>query len=441
MQNPNPGPGKDRVKLSVAKPPARKAAEIVSHTKAPRTEASPFKQTLDALAKSAPAELVAIITSLPRGSLQIAQPAKFPESLQRAYAKQFHLEDKLTWQAISAGKPVCAGDVLGKDHVFFREYLQQAGLVYAVAAPLRSPIIEGYAGAIHLYRSEAQGPFTAEELRRLGDAARQIDKAVEKNRDARFNGEPDPKVTLTPRPAARLFAFDANGREILSTEEFSRLDERLQEEMTAKAKWSLARLNGHSIEANRVQLADSRGDLWTFRVVNYASYPAMTKEPVSFFCMQPSSAEWAAVRPADLQADGEIARLIPALKFMQDQFHRGPTLGEIAKQVHLSPFHFHRRFAELLGLTPKHYLLECQINAAKVELLAGTKELSQIAADCGFAHQSHFTSRFKQATGLTPTRWRPAMPRECIEQSRRSRSADAHSKVLTTAVARPRLFY
>ena len=61
---------------------------------------------------------------------------------------------------------------------------------------------------------------------------------------------------------------------------------------------------------------------------------------------------------------------------------------------------------ELLGLTPKQFLLECQINQAKHDLLARDKELAQIAKDCGFAHQSHFTSRFKQATGLTPTRWR-----------------------------------
>jgi AraC family transcriptional regulator len=39
-------------------------------------------------------------------------------------------------------------------------------------------------------------------------------------------------------------------------------------------------------------------------------------------------------------------------------------------------------------------------------LLAREKDLIDIAADCGFAHQSHFTSRFKQATGLTPTKWR-----------------------------------
>ena len=101
-----------------------------------------------------------------------------------------------------------------------------------------------------------------------------------------------------------------------------------------------------------------------------------------------------------------MSRLIPALRFMAAEFHRGPTLGEIAKTVHLSPFHFHRRFTELLGLTPKHFMLECQIYDAKGELVAGEKELAKIASDCGFAHQSHFTSRFKQATGLTPTRWR-----------------------------------
>ena len=57
-------------------------------------------------------------------------------------------------------------------------------------------------------------------------------------------------------------------------------------------------------------------------------------------------------------------------------------------------------------MTPKQFLLDCQINLAKTELLSGEKELVRIARECGFAHQSHFTSRFKQATGFTPTRWR-----------------------------------
>ena len=125
-----------------------------------------------------------------------------------------------------------------------------------------------------------------------------------------------------------------------------------------------------------------------------------------FVCLQPTCPEWSTLRSGDFTADPEMSRLIPALRFMAAEFHRGPTLGEIAKTVHLSPFHFHRRFTELLGLTPKHFMLECQIYDAKGELVAGEKELAKIASDCGFAHQSHFTSRFKQATGLTPTRWR-----------------------------------
>jgi len=83
------------------------------------------------------------------------------------------------------------------------------------------------------------------------------------------------------------------------------------------------------------------------------------------------------------------------------KFGRSPTLDEISAKAHLSPFHFHRRFTELLGLTPKHFLLSCQISQAKRMLMERKVALADIAAECGFAHQSHFTSRFKQATGLT----------------------------------------
>ena len=97
---------------------------------------------------------------------------------------------------------------------------------------------------------------------------------------------------------------------------------------------------------------------------------------------------------------------MPSLQFMQENYREKANLHQIARTVHLSPFHFHRRFTELLGITPKHYLFDCQIAEAKRKLAQGEMDLKEIADHCGFAHQSHFTSRFKQATGLTPTRWR-----------------------------------
>ncbi|HTW93766.1 MAG TPA: AraC family transcriptional regulator, partial [Tepidisphaeraceae bacterium] len=124
------------------------------------------------------------------------------------------------------------------------------------------------------------------------------------------------------------------------------------------------------------------------------------------YCLQPDARDWSAVRGTDFPADSELSRLAPAIQFMHDEFRRSPRLTEIAETVGLSAFHFHRRFTEIFGITPKHLLLECQIYAAKNDLLAGDKSLVDIASTCGFAHQSHFTSRFKQVTGFTPTRWR-----------------------------------
>jgi AraC-like DNA-binding protein len=176
--------------------------------------------------------------------------------------------------------------------------------------------------------------------------------------------------------------------------------------MLAQAKRRMHQVNGHGVMADRVQIPDSHGDVWLFRLVSYKHYPALGDGAFTFLCLLPGVHDWGNLRPHDFQADQELSRLIPALKFMQEEFGRGPTLPEISHQVSLSPFHFHRRFTELLGLTPKQFLLDCQIYQAKMDLIGREKELAQIAKECGFAHQSHFTSRFKQATGLTPTRWR-----------------------------------
>ena len=136
-------------------------------------------------------------------------------------------------------------------------------------------------------------------------------------------------------------------------------------------------INGHGSSADRVQFPDSHGDMWVFTLVAYKHYPALGDGSFTFFCLQPGVSDWSAVKPQDFQADAELSRLIPALKFMATEFRRGPTLPEIAREVQLSPFHFHRRFTELLGLTPKEFMSDCQIHECKTELLGGEKELAE----------------------------------------------------------------
>jgi AraC-like DNA-binding protein len=374
-----------------------------------KTDAVPFRQVLDQLGKTITFTEAIIVTTLPRGTLQIAQPPKLPEALLKEYQREYHFEDRLTWQTILNERPMSAVEVWSNaaDSRYIREFLRGNNLRYGAAAPLQAPVVEGYPGALHLYRTEEQGLFSRDEVQKLGAFARQLDAMIEKAHAAR------PKVAscfanmcLTNRPKVRQFIFDGQLRELYAGDEYQALDQRLRDQLVEYAKRELHKLNGQLTIVDRIKIPDSRGDLWTFRVVTYRQYPAIGEGPFVLFCLQPNCGEWGNIRPSDLQADAELSRLIPALKFMKQEFRRGPTLGEIAKTVHLSPFHFHRRFTELLGLTPKAYLLECQIQDAKVQLVARKKDLAQIAADCGFAHQSHFTSRFKQATGLTPTRWR-----------------------------------
>jgi AraC-like DNA-binding protein len=352
-----------------------------------------------------------VVTTLPRGDLQVVQPSNVSDGLLKAYARGFHAEDSLTWQTITRQRPVDARDVWDAEQLkqtpYAHEWLAPQGLTHVVSLPVASPVLVGYPGAVHIGRTAEQGEFTKAEVERLAAVIADHEQRSEKGR----GGQPKrigtgKNVSVIDRPLSRLAIVDSQQKSKLPADHWQALDERLRNNMVEFARRKGQQLNGHAVAADRVLLPDSHGDNWTFRVVTYRKYPALGEGSFSFFCLQPDAAEWGVVRPADINADQELARLVPALKFMQEQFASGPTLVDIAKTVQLSPFHFHRRFTELLGLTPKQFLLECQINQAKHDLLARDKELAQIAKDCGFAHQSHFTSRFKQATGLTPTRWR-----------------------------------
>ena len=367
------------------------------------------RQLLDQLKKTVPSAQGLVVTTVPRGGLQVMQPSSVSDSLVKAYSAALHTEDKLTWQTILKHKPQRVGDVWNAKELestgYYREWLQPMGLAHALAVPLASPVLEGYPGAVHLCRTAEGGEFSASEVQKVTEITSQFDERFAATRATRRNAC-GPQIPGAWRPDVRFTILDANLRPKSPSGSPSDLDERFREQMLEQAKRRLHHLNGDGSVADRVLLADSHGDRWPFRLVTFKRYPALGEGPFNFFCLQPDCCEWGILKATDFQADAELARLIPALRYMQQEFDRGPTLVDIAKTVHLSPFHFHRRFSELLGLTPKQFLLDCQIHRAKSELLSGEKELATIAKECGFAHQSHFTSRFKQATGMTPTRWR-----------------------------------
>jgi len=81
-------------------------------------------------------------------------------------------------------------------------------------------------------------------------------------------------------------------------------------------------------------------------------------------------------------------------------------LADMAAVAGLSMFHFSRVFKDATGETPYRYVHTRRLNAAK-RLLATTRgPIAELALACGFASQSHFTSAFTRAMGITPAQYR-----------------------------------
>src|SRR5438874_3136711 len=85
---------------------ATASGEVSSLMKSSKGESLAYRQIFDAVAKAIPSAQVLMVSSLPRGGLQIVQPSNCPEILVKGYNRELHTEDRLTWQAIQKGAPV-----------------------------------------------------------------------------------------------------------------------------------------------------------------------------------------------------------------------------------------------------------------------------------------------------------------------------------------------
>jgi len=75
------------------------------------------------------------------------------------------------------------------------------------------------------------------------------------------------------------------------------------------------------------------------------------------------------------------------------------------------PARFIARFEQAVGLTPKRYARVLRFHAL-IEGLArqAPEDWAQIAAEAGYADQSHLIHEFKRLAGMLPTAYRAVAP-------------------------------
>ncbi len=101
-------------------------------------------------------------------------------------------------------------------------------------------------------------------------------------------------------------------------------------------------------------------------------------------------------------------RAVDAALWLDANSSEPVDLESAARVAGLSPFHFLRLFAGVLGVTPHQYLVRCRLRRAARLLSDDTRSITDVALDVGFADLSNFVRTFHRAAGVSPRAFRRA---------------------------------
>lgn len=94
------------------------------------------------------------------------------------------------------------------------------------------------------------------------------------------------------------------------------------------------------------------------------------------------------------------------VKYIENNYFNPITVDDMIQEIHVSKYHFIRRFSRAMGITPYSYLTNYRINMSKRLLRTTNRTVSEIAEICGFPDTSNFIRHFKKHTGQKPLQYR-----------------------------------
>ncbi len=99
-------------------------------------------------------------------------------------------------------------------------------------------------------------------------------------------------------------------------------------------------------------------------------------------------------------------KLNEACSFMYSNFSKDYSISYYAQMCNLSDSRFSHLFTEMVSVSPKQYLINIRIEAAKELLVNSDLTILQISEAVGILDQNYFSRIFKKQTGVSPTKYR-----------------------------------
>ncbi len=103
---------------------------------------------------------------------------------------------------------------------------------------------------------------------------------------------------------------------------------------------------------------------------------------------------------------GGDPRLEDAIHYMQRHLFELVTLEEVAAHVRLSRSYFVRLFKRRMNTTPMRYYNALRMEAARAFLTSTDLSIKEIAEKLQFCSEFHFSKRFKELSGHSPSSYR-----------------------------------
>ncbi|MEV0589249.1 helix-turn-helix domain-containing protein [Nonomuraea sp. NPDC050310] len=122
------------------------------------------------------------------------------------------------------------------------------------------------------------------------------------------------------------------------------------------------------------------------------------------------------VPPPREAAEAQVARLLvrpgtgdalaPVLNWAREHLDQPLTVADFAQAARMSERTLARRFRDVVGLTPKQWLLQQRVRLAQELLETSDETIDRIARRTGFGAAANFRHHFRRLTGQSPKTYR-----------------------------------